>query len=385
MNLKNSWKYTQVLGFTALASTLVWATTLSGVAQAERTIRLDAGSVIPVRLNDRLSSNESHKGDTFVATIRTDESADNYLGLPAGTRVEGVVQAAHPQRDRDPGVLDISFQRLRLPDGRSYAIDGSLIGLDNKSIERRSDGRMVAKPGHKNDRLTYVGYGAGAGLIVGLLTKHALEDALIGGGLGFLFGSVQKGHSDARDVVLKPGTEMGVRLDRGVNVTSSIDDNRDTRYDNRDTRYHRANGDYNDYDRQYNTDNRYDWNRDNSTDIGVLVDDTNVRFASTARPIMSQNVVLVPLFPVLKAARVPYTYNTERATISATGQGDSVRFRVGSRIAIVNGDQRVRLEAPVQKLNGTVYVPMRALAMTTGQDVSYDSGTRTIMMTPKDR
>lgn len=383
MNLRNGRKYRCMFGFTALASTLVWATTLSGIAQAQRTIGLDAGSVIPVRLKDTISSNDSQKGDRFTATIRTDDTSESYLGLPAGTKVDGVVRAARPKRDKDPGVLDIAFDRLILPDGRSYAIDGSLIGLDNKSIERKSDGRMVAKPGHKNDRLTYVGYGAGAGLIVGLLTKHALEDTLIGGGLGYLFGSLQKGHSDARDVVLKPGTEMGVRLDRRVNVASYIDDNRDTRY-------HRGNGDTNDYDRPYNTDdrytdNRFDRNRNDSTDIGVLIDDNNVRFASTARPILSQNIVLVPLFPVLKAARVPYNYNTERGAISATGQRESVRFSLGSRIAVVNGNQRVRLEAPVQKLNGTVYVSMRALALATGQDVSYDSYSRTITVNPKDR
>jgi hypothetical protein len=377
MNLSKKQNYTHVLGFAALATTLVWATSLAGVAQADRTIRLEAGTVLPVRLNDTLSSKEAHKGDSFTATLRTDDASENYQGLPTGTKIEGVVQLARPQKDKDPGVLDVSFQRLRMPDGRSYAIDGSLIGLDNKSVERRSDGRLVAKPSHKNDRLTYVGYGAGAGLIVGLLTKHALEDTVIGGGLGYLFGALQKGHSDARDVVLKPGTEMGVRLDRQVSVTGYSDNYRD---DN--AKYHRYTGDGDNNDTRIDNGNRFHEDR---TDIGVMVGDNNVRFASTARPTLVRSVVMVPLFPVLTAAHVPYNYRTAQSTITATGPTNSVRMTVGSRIMIVNGDRRVRLEEPVQKLNGTIYVPMKALELATGQEVSYDSGSRTVLLNPVDR
>ena len=382
MNLKIYGNFTHVLGLIVLSSVLAGTISLSDVAYADRSIRLNAGSVLPVRLNDTLSSNESHKGDTFTATLRMEDTADDYLGLPAGTKVEGVVRLARPQRDKDPGVLDVSFQRLRMPDGRSYAIEGSLIGLDNKSVDRQSDGRLVAKPNHKNDRLTYVGYGAGAGLIVGLLTKHALEDTLIGGGLGYLFGSLQKGHTDARDVVLKPKTEMGVRLDRQVSITSSSENR-----DDANARYHRENGDRRETGdkEEYVRRNDYD-NRDNHTDIGVLVNDSDIRFASTARPFITQDsVVMVPIAPVLKAEKIPYNYNSGQSTLTTTGYDKTVRMSIGSRIALVNGNQRVRLEAPVQKLNGTVYVPLKALALVTDQNVSYDSSSRTVMITSKDR
>ena len=159
------------------------------------------------------------------------------------------MREAHAKKDNDPGVLDLAFRTLRLPDGHSYPIEGSLIGLDNKSVEKRDDGRLVAKPGHTTDRLTYVGYGAGAGLIVGLLTKHGLEDTAIGGGLGYLFGALQKGGSkQARDVDLKVGSELGVRLDRSVALADygSQDDYNNYRSRNDDTgKFHRANGDNN--------------------------------------------------------------------------------------------------------------------------------------------
>jgi len=372
--------YARVLGLASLAATMTWTTTFGAAAQSRtRPVTLDAGTVIPVRLNDTISSNDSQKGDTFTTTIKTSDSnnSDNgysysdYGSLPVGTKIEGVVRMARAKNDKDPGVLDLEFRRLRLPNGRSYAIEGSLIGLDNKSVTRTANGRLVAKPNHKNDRLTYVGYGAGAGLLVGLLTKHTLEDTLIGGGLGYLFGALQKGHSDARDVVLKPGTELGVRLDRGLSFTGYgdyRDDNSDNSNSPNDDRYHRAPRSGND--------------RDTATDIGVLIGDQNVNFDSTARPIMSNNTVLVPVAPVLSAAHVPYQYDSSRKEIRASGDAGVVRLGIGSRIAVVNGSKRVRLETSAQMLNGRVYVPMHFLELATGQKATWDSSSRTVVLNP---
>ena len=103
------------------------------------------------------------------------------------------------------------------PDGREVKLKGSLIGLDSKNVTTDKSGRLIAKKGHKTDRLTYVGYGAGAGLLIGVITnqKGVLKDTAIGAGLGYLFGALQKDHSKkVSDVALKSGTEMGVRLDR---------------------------------------------------------------------------------------------------------------------------------------------------------------------------
>lgn len=353
-------------------------------AFADRTIRLDAGSVIPVRLNDPISSNNSHKGDTFSATVRAAEGED--YGLPPGTKVDGLITGVRPQRDKDPGIIEVAFQRVRLPDGHSYAIDGSLIGLDNKSVDRRSDGRLIAKPGHQNDRLTYAGYGAGAGLIVGLLTKHPLEDSALGGLLGYGFGALQKNHSNARDVVLKPGTEMGVRIDRRSTITTSyVKEGRTHPGDEGD--HYRVTTDRLDRDAARRADNERDLRTAEAVDpayIGVMIDDRDVRFDSTARPIIERNgVVLVPIVPVLRAAKIPYTYDSHSETLRATGTVDPVRIAVGSRIAVVNGDRRVRLEAAAQRINGTMYVPMKFLALATGYEVHYDSGSKTVELNSK--
>lgn len=201
---------------------LVALTGLGGVAQAQSKVVLNSGTVLPVRLEDELTSNNSRKGDRFVATIDDKDSNEKWSSdsLPAGSTIKGYVRAVTPKKDKKPGMLDLAFDRVVLPDGRAFSIQGSLISLDNKSITKTEDGRLIANKGHSTDRLTYVGYGAGAGALIGLITsrKHTLEDALLGAGAGYLFGSLEKGKSPS-DVKLKSGTHMGVRLDSRVSYS----------------------------------------------------------------------------------------------------------------------------------------------------------------------
>jgi hypothetical protein len=365
--------------FTALMISLNWtAMPLAGAQQRTGPASLAAGTVLPMRLNDGLSSRDSQKGDTFTTTLHAGDTQDS-SGLPDGTKIEGDVRSAIPQQGRDPGVLELSFQRLRLPNGRSYPIQGSLIGLDNKSVTRADDGRLVAKTAHRTDRLTYVGYGAGAGLIVGLLTRHPLEDVLLGGGLGYLFGALQKGGSEPRDVELKPGTEFGVRLDQDLNFSA---------YRRGGYRYN--NGAYDNGNGYHRRQRDGDYSRDseamNDAPIAVLVDDRNVEFRHSARPYTTDDgVVMVPVGAILSAARVPYHYDGGREMLTTYGPSRTVRVSADSGVAVVNDTQRVRLAAPARLVNGSFYVPIRFLEPASDASVRWDGPSRTVVVTGGDR
>lgn len=362
-------------------------------AQGPKIKTIEAGTVLPAKLNDTLSSKDSRAGDGFTATIRRD-SSDYYSQLPDGTKIEGVVNMVRARKDKDPGELELHFLRIRLPSGRSVPIEGSLIGLDNKSVDRSSDGRLIAKPGHKTDRLTYVGYGAAAGFVLSLFTHKTLENTALGAGLGYLFGALQKSGSEPHDVLLKPGTEIGVRLDSRVVLSGTrTGDSGDSR--NEEDRYDEygrpLTGEY-----RRPADKRKAGNRagdserrdaikkeagdEVATGIGVMVGDQNVNFDSTASPVLTNGAVLVPYGPVLKAARVKTEYDAGGKVLKAISPDGSVRVSVGSAIAVINGTRRVRLQAAVQRLNGTVYVPLRFLELATGQTVTYDSGSRTVIV-----
>jgi hypothetical protein len=175
-----------------------------------RRMTIASGTVIPVRLDDDLSSNESRVGDKFSVTV---ENGRDNAGLPDGTKIEGVVREAIPSRGGKPGVLDVDFNRVILPNGEARAIAASLSTMDNKGTTRDSDGRLIAKTSSGNDRLKWVGIGAGAGLLVSTLTKgNTLLETLIGGGAGYLYNELQ--HKGAGNVNVKSGSELGVRVDR---------------------------------------------------------------------------------------------------------------------------------------------------------------------------
>jgi len=238
MNL-NRFAYTAMCA--AVAGSLLVCPTVHTTAQGMKTVTIDAGTVIPVKLRDTLSSTDSHTGDRFTATLQSEDAARS-LNLPVGTNIEGTVSAVRSMQGSEPGVLSLSFDRMILPNESSYAINGALIGLDDKSVTRASNGRLVAKADHKNKTLLYAGYGAGAGLILGALTKgNTILDTLIGGGLGYLLGSLDKSHGNPKDVVLKPNTELGVRLDRSVRVKFYDDGSRNAGSDATDNRQSHTN------------------------------------------------------------------------------------------------------------------------------------------------
>jgi len=192
-------------------------------ANARRFV-LQSGTVIPVTLQTQVSSRESRVGDLVRGTI------DNFnLGsvsyeqgdfdFPQGTVVEGRISTAVPKSGNNPGMIEMDFGRIVMPDGRTMNIDGSLIALDNKNVARNENGVLVATSSSRDNKMVYAGYGAGAGLIIGLLTKRPLESTLLGGILGYLAGTLEQQQRRPNDVNLQPGTKFGVRLDQSATVT----------------------------------------------------------------------------------------------------------------------------------------------------------------------
>jgi len=185
--------------------------------QAANTIA--ANTVIPVKLNNKLSSNGSSAGDKFTATVQT-ENENFYGGIPKGAYIEGHVADVRAKSGSEPGVIELAFDRIRLPNGRSVAIDGTLYSLDDNAVTRNDDGVLVAKSSSsQNNRAVYAGYGAGAGLILGALTKQPLEKALLGGLLGYVIGTASPSKSNPSNITLAKGKEFGVRLNEQVALT----------------------------------------------------------------------------------------------------------------------------------------------------------------------
>ncbi len=179
-------------------------------------MRIEEGTVIPFKMRQNLSSNDSSVGDLFKANLDTN-GANQFEGIPRGAILEGHVDFAQAKSGKTPGVLGLAFDRLRLRNGQSYRINATLIPLDSTNVDKNND-HWVAKSEGKDDNLKFVGYGAGAGAIVSLITKgNLLTDSLIGSALGFLFGTTQPRDRTARNVMVPDGMKFGIRLTRDLN------------------------------------------------------------------------------------------------------------------------------------------------------------------------
>jgi len=182
------------------------------VGRETTSITFAEGTVLPFTLNQALGSKTSSAGDMFRATI------DGAKDVPAGTILEGRIDAARAKSGNTPGVLGLDFDRLRLPDGQTIAIVGTLIGLDADSV-MMENGHLVAKSPKVNDTLKWVGYGAGAGALLSILTKgNLISNTLIGSALGLLYAEIQKDPAKAKDVDLDAGTKFGVRLTKELSM-----------------------------------------------------------------------------------------------------------------------------------------------------------------------
>ena len=178
-----------------------------------RTVLQPRGTVLPVRLNDSLNSADNQVGDRFTASIDTNGNTE-YFGIPRGTKVEGHVNFAQPKSGDTPGVLGLAYDNMVMPDGTRIPIDATLTGLDEKSVDNRN-GRLRAKTmANSKDDMKYVGTGAGAGVLLALVThKNVVTDGVLGGALGYLYQTLIGNKQDIKNVSLDRGTPLGVRLD----------------------------------------------------------------------------------------------------------------------------------------------------------------------------
>jgi hypothetical protein len=182
------------------------------VTQTYLRLNFNTGDVIPVTLNDKISSKDSHNGDTFTATVDSDKPGYRRL---SGDTITGHVTDVHKSRHNKPGTISVEFDKLTTQDGKTYNIDGSPIGLDDNSVKTNDDGTFVAKSTEKKKTLQYAGIGAGAGAILGILGGGGIRlgTILLGGALGAGAGELSKGKKQSHDVYLDPGTKLGVQLD----------------------------------------------------------------------------------------------------------------------------------------------------------------------------
>jgi hypothetical protein len=178
-------------------------------APVPHTVTLAAGTLLPVRIGETISSARNQPGDTFLATLTQQLVIDGFIIAERGARIEGkVVEAAQAGRGRGNSHLAISIVRLATSDGQNIRIRTEPYAKDRTS-QAVTDAAKV-------------GGGAAIGAVIG---------AIAGGGKGAAIGAGAGGALGAGDVMLTHGkpveipveTRISFRVQDPVTITERLD------------------------------------------------------------------------------------------------------------------------------------------------------------------
>jgi len=178
-------------------------------ARVPHTVTLTAGTTLPVRIGEKLSSAHNQVGDIFLATLTQPLVIDGWVIAERGARAEGrVVDTTPAGRVKGVAHLGISIVRLATADGQNIRIRTEPYVQDGPT----STGTDAAK----------IGAGAAIGAIIG---------ALAGGGKGAGIGAGAGGATGTGDVLLTRGkpaeipveTRVSFKVQESVTITERLD------------------------------------------------------------------------------------------------------------------------------------------------------------------
>lgn len=182
-----------------------------------------ANTKIRVRMDEEVSSKTARVGDRFETKVTEPVySTNGSVVIPEGSTVIGRVNAVQPARNGGkPGTIDVSFVQVRLPNGATRAINGSLTDLD--SDDANSDNEGVASGDRmKNRKIIFIGGGGAGGAILGAAIGGG-KGALIGGIAGAVGGLIAERATKGEEATVRSGTEFGVILNQAVSMPRYVE------------------------------------------------------------------------------------------------------------------------------------------------------------------
>ena len=195
----------------ALVAGLGWA--------AQRGVMVPTGTIIPLRMNNGLSSERSRAGDRFRATVSSAVVIDGETAIPAGAIVEGHVTSVEPaRRPSRSGTIAVEFDRIVFADNSSVPIVGQLTSLDAEERGRLEDdeGEVTGESTTRRS-VVFIGGGAGVGAAIGAIAGGG-SGAGVGAGIGAGLGTAAVLLSRGSPAEIPAGFEFGVELLRPVRI-----------------------------------------------------------------------------------------------------------------------------------------------------------------------
>lgn len=171
-----------------------------------KTVTIPAGSIIPVRITDALSSKDAQPNQVFHGSLAGDLIADGMVAVPHGATVTGrVVDAKDAAHFSGSSLLSIELTQ---------------INTKNRQIPVVTEAYSKEGQGRGKNTAVKTGGGAAIGAIIGALAgggKGAAIGAAAGGATGAGVNAVTRG----QQVQIQPETLINFKLQSPITVTTT--------------------------------------------------------------------------------------------------------------------------------------------------------------------
>jgi hypothetical protein len=168
-------------------------------------VTLKAGTLIPVRTVERLSSDRNSAGDGFTATLDQPLVVDGWVIAERGARVVGkVVDSSRAGRGNGRSDLVIVLTQLKTSDGQRVAIETETFEKHAEASTSETAEKVIA--------------GTAIGAAIGAIAGGG-KGAAIGAGVGTAAGAGGAAATRNKAVSLPPETRIDFRLRNSITIT----------------------------------------------------------------------------------------------------------------------------------------------------------------------
>ncbi len=162
-----------------------------------------ADTVIPVVLDQTISSKTSRPGDTFTATVESPVEVEGKVAIPKDARASGVVRDAKAAG--------------RFKGGASLALELTSITVSGRDYDVQTSSAAMSTKGKGKRTAVMVGGGAAGGAAIGGIAGGG-KGAAIGALIGAAAGTGGAGLTGNRDITLSAETPLDFRLLQPVSI-----------------------------------------------------------------------------------------------------------------------------------------------------------------------
>ncbi len=187
---------------------------LSGPLACAEKFSIPSGTTLHSRLTQTISTRLNFQGDAFTTRVSEPLVINGVEVVPAGSTLEGRISwMQRPGRVKGAGAMQLTVEKISLPDGRSFPLAATLISAYGAEGVKMMEEGAVSGPTSRLKDLQEVGLGMGAGGFLGTLFG-GFHGAVVGGAIGGAAGLADTLRRRGPDLTLPSGTELNYQLTR---------------------------------------------------------------------------------------------------------------------------------------------------------------------------